>query len=264
MGRRFTNASNQYFTIAGTPDTRGAVYTVSLWVNSPLTVGYDAMTDFNNLFKLYIKSNGTTAFYEAGTGKWDGTGSASLSSNVWYNYVVVNRSSGITGYLNAAVDATNGTPISAVSGGTWYLGHDTTNAHDSDSKIADVAMWKAALDLPEIRALATGVLRPPQIRNQALIAWWPLDERGGVARNYARTGLTGVPTSSAPTHSENPPKLRRDIPEMYRQRSRPLFWSGFDALGWIPQVTAAANSIGPLVGGSLVNNSKVLSGRLVA
>lgn len=124
----FASASVEYMT-AGTIDY--AALTFSAWVNgTSFPNAYNAVVgrffSGGEYFEMYVRSDGKLACYINGptTGGifYDGTGSHTLSTGVWYRVEMsYDLTTGLVGYVNAASDGTAGPNGTLASGNAGLL-----------------------------------------------------------------------------------------------------------------------------------------------
>jgi hypothetical protein len=183
-------------------------WTFSAWASCDLSQAYAPIIGIGvgaNVGKIYIKSNGKTAFY-AGGSVWDGTGSATIAANTFVNVTVtVSVGSGTaTGYVNGVSDASGAgaASIGANASGGGY-GSDF-GVHFYVGSIAHGAMWNVVLTLPEIISLAYGAF-VSSIRPQSLMFWHPLD--GYIHPVFDKSGRGVFGTLSGTTLTAGPPLL---------------------------------------------------------
>lgn len=187
MSRDFVKASSHRLTYAGavvsaTPLTIAGWF----WAND-VTQNFEILgiTDFASAATRYgIELRGAIAgdFIQATTYNGSSLGVATTSAgyiaNAWQHVVAVFTSPTSRAiYLNGGnvgTDTTNVTDppgLNVTTVGCWGL--NSTYESFLDGKMAEVAVWSAALDAAEIAALAKG-FSPFLIRPQPLVAYWPL------------------------------------------------------------------------------------------
>ncbi len=117
-GVALASASSQYLFLVNANIMNTLSRTTSVWVkatsfpgayNTVLSLGTTSSTV--DAFDLHVKSNGKLAMYVDTVGPtlvfYDGTGTNTLSTGVWYHLVMSYGSAeGLTGYVNGAVDGT--------------------------------------------------------------------------------------------------------------------------------------------------------------
>src|SRR5262245_52552809 len=206
MARRFTAASSTYISISKVSSLGATTFTFSGWMNSPLTEAYDSFLTLADILKVYIKSSGKTAVY-GNTAYWDGTGTLTLSANTWYHMLAILRAPNIAIlYVNAVQDnSQTGDGISAINNYCQF-GNDGPGAHYANAMLADPAFWNVELLMPEIRALASGALRPGSIRPQNLRFWYRMEEDGSIV-DAANMTPPGVIVTEPIPYRPDPSKL---------------------------------------------------------
>lgn len=144
--------------------------------------------------------------YQTGVAYSPADTTAAYTAGTWYHACGVYASAtSRAAYLNGAnkgTVATNVTPISlgVVSIGTAY--RSDTPAVFTDGRIAEAAIWGAALTDAEVAVLAQGV-SPLLVRPADLLAYWPL--LGNTSPEIDLVGGFGLTLSaSAPTKADHP------------------------------------------------------------
>jgi hypothetical protein len=121
---------------------------------------------------LANSSNVFTAYGSDGNYPFNTT----LSTGAWVHLAVRRSGNVITGWVNGTQEATTWTGFNLGNGTIandkqWICGtHD--GAWPGKAHAAEVALWAAALDSDEIKALKR--YSPPEIRPSALKAYWPM------------------------------------------------------------------------------------------
>ena len=131
---------------------------------------------------LLVKSNGKLAIYLAGTGgtvDYDGSGTYTLSTGVWYHVAFTYDSvNGLVGYVNGNVDQTagaNGTLVTTTED-IWIGAHPTIPGRYHYGLIDEVAIWNSSLNSTQIADLAAGSITPGSLSPVGL---WRLEEGAG-------------------------------------------------------------------------------------
>ncbi len=174
----------------------------------------------------FVKSNGKTALYLAdnfatgGTENYDGTGAGTISTNTWTHVGFVFPSSGnahsyINGVLDGSVGAGN-TTHATTSVQSFVIGSDPhLGGRFLSGRVADVGVWSAALTVGEIAGLAGG-RRPSEVRQGALVGWWPLDGLASpepdLSGNAFNGTLTGTSAAAGPPVSMFTPRWPLNSP----------------------------------------------------
>jgi hypothetical protein len=209
-----SNGSTDWISCGSSPLLNPPEMTAVCWVNfSALTPAYLAVINrhggsFPLHYSFYVKSNSKLALYVGAVLNYDGSGSNTLSTGVWYHLAFTNSASALTGYVNGSVDGTvAGGALSTINAVT-EIGQDSNTAgRNAAATIADVALYRLALTQPELRSMAFGV-RPHRVRPKALIGYWPLGG-GGIAEDKGPFKKHGVLNGT--TYTVDPPRLW-DIP----------------------------------------------------
>lgn len=175
MARNFSG-SGQYLGYSGVAVT-AAPLTMACWFNAA-AIGSTMLSLGNSAggsdFEILLGASGAVNA-RCSPGAAAAT-STQATANVWYHAAGVFASStSRTAYLNgggAGSNSTSGTPSGLNQTG---IGQLWINSHSNlfQGKIAEAAVWNAALAAAEIAALAAGAL-PRHVRPQNLVAYWPL------------------------------------------------------------------------------------------
>jgi len=200
------------------PNGGSASMTASIWAYATsFPNAYNAVMGrsdgVNHYYVLQPKSTGKLALYyidNLGAGQsYDGTGSNTLSTGIWYHLAFTIGSGGGTsgangcqGFVNGAIDGGNSTAtggITTISASTC-LGSDNHGANWA-GRLADAAIWNVILTPIEIAALAKGI-RPKSIRRTALLGYWPVDglqsPEPDLSGNVNNGTLTGTSAAFGP------------------------------------------------------------------
>jgi len=210
--RLFDNASSEYLT-TGSPPVTGYPYSVSVWF-------YTDDDTFNDFCMLQIQDKDVADEYHRfgassavshavqivvqTTGDNKKATTANLYTvNTWHHYFAVGASATDRTVWLDADDANKGTstsdntPLDIDSMDVAREGDSSPSDHWS-GRLAEIAVWNAALGLPEATMLSLG-LSPLQVRPDALVYYLPAvrdndnDIVGGVV-------MTAVNTPSIATH----------------------------------------------------------------
>lgn len=179
----FVPASSQFLTVASTPIT-AYPFSLSAWgypdalgINQTLasicisintTDRWELIVTTGNVLRFGSRSSSVTV-------NADATGTVSV--NTWFHALAVGTSAtSRTIYRDGGNSGTNTT--SNTPGGTmnqWNIGRrgGSTSTTFWSGRLAEVALWNAALSADEALALARGVL-PWRIRPLSLVGYWPV------------------------------------------------------------------------------------------
>lgn len=216
MSRSF-NGSTDLINLGTSTTLQPSHITISAWINvSSLTPSYSAVvscitTSGTLVYQIFVKSSGKLAMYIRNAGGsttfYDGTGSHTLSTNSWYNLVLVFGNGALTGYVNGASDgsSSDASTLGQTATAATELGNDAhTSGRNFGGRMADIAIFDVCLTVGEIAALAAGA-RAPYVRPGSLVGYWPLDglaspepDLSGNKFNGTLTGTTlgpGAPIS---------------------------------------------------------------------
>ncbi|RKY12812.1 MAG: hypothetical protein DRP52_04265, partial [Planctomycetota bacterium] len=186
MARLF-NGSNEYLELDSTPVTAAPLTIVarfyqddvSTWANRCIAGVFD-LSSPSNWFVLKTKIDGAGNYIRADTRSSSGwqevASTAQFSGNTWHHAAAVFASStSRTVYLdggNSATNTTSVTPSGIDRISIARLG-DSSPGNYMSGRVAEVAMYNAALSADEIASLARG-FSPLLIRTQNLVGYWPL------------------------------------------------------------------------------------------
>jgi hypothetical protein len=181
MARSFASASSQYLE-AATAVVTGYPFTLSCWFWSNDTTGaYNLLNVFNNTTTgqaFQLLAAGTVAAkpvrFLAGLQAADST--TAYTANVWNHACAVGTSATSRAvYLNGGSKGTSVTSATATGLNVTTIGRRSTSAPGQylNGRMAECAVWNAALNDQEAAALAAGV-RPIDVRPLSLVGYWPI------------------------------------------------------------------------------------------
>ena len=260
MARDF-DGSADYLTRTGTPIITAYPFTVSAWINIDSFTNSPAVFQFGNSaaddsrMGLYFHTTGqlyASARNGSNIRMWGTT--ASCSTGTWYNVIGVFLDS--TTNVSYIDGVGTGSYVSSATA-TWpTLGrtaigavHRSTASQFCDGRIAEVAVWNAALSnsAGEIPQLVSG-MSPLMVRPQSLVAYWPLHVRAGASGDELDwVGGQTLSQVSSPPLSDHPriiyPRRRIITPYQAAAGSLPtltaLTASNITTSGWRATLTAA-------------------------
>lgn len=219
--RRFVNASSQYLHVA-TPVVTGVPLTMACWINQATSAGLrvamsiGASANADNYFNIGL---GTLLPYARAANVSIGTanGPSTPAIGKWAHVAAVFAATNSrTCYVNGIAGSTNTTSITPAGVDKTAVAafvRDSGFFNAPDATILSPAIWNVALNVQEIRAIATGT--PPwQIRPQNLVACpdlatlddpylnlrWSANGNPALAEpiRFARRNRVSVATFSAP------------------------------------------------------------------
>lgn len=237
MARDFSKNTSNYCLLGANainPLLSGAPgVTVSAWINGD---AFDA-TDFNNrIFVALMTGTSTSGIVlcvaggppararfairsENGGTLYTCDGATTLSTGTWYNIVGVADIAGdsMATYLQGASDATASTAFTSTSfTPSTPTGNDTigcvvgaggttpgATGVQFDGRIAELAIWKAALSAGEIAGLGRGA-SALRYRPNSLVAYYPLIGLGSAERSLVTGGPSAAITGSIPWATHPP------------------------------------------------------------
>ncbi|RKY09640.1 MAG: hypothetical protein DRP56_02370, partial [Planctomycetota bacterium] len=227
MARLF-NGSNEYLELDSTPVTAAPLTIVarfyqddvSTWANRCIAGVFD-LSSPSNWFVLKTKIDGAGNYIRADTRSSSGwqevASTAQFSGNTWHHAAAVFASStSRTVYLdggNSATNTTSVTPSGIDRISIARLG-DSSPGNYMSGRVAEVAMYNAALSADEIASLARG-FSPLLIRTQNLVGYWPL------IRDGDRDCIGGYNLVA-----HNTPTIATHVPVLYPARPFVIFMSG--------------------------------------
>lgn len=155
----FASASSQTITTASNTNLSLTAITISVWVKATslpnaynTVISRQAAGGLDQVI-IFVKSDGKLAMYLHGTvtgDQYDGTGSNTLSTGVWYYLTLTyDSTSGLKGYVNGSVDGTDSANGALVSGNAAQLSIGT-------DLVTAGRYWNGQIDDPEIRDIAIG------------------------------------------------------------------------------------------------------------
>jgi hypothetical protein len=206
MARSFNGTSDQIDCGTGVPrPVANAGVTQMAWIYpTSFPHGYNCIQQINDggtgAVQMYVKSTGQMAWYI----NFDNVdpGSATLSTNAWYNVLHRHAAGGgnlLETFINGVSDGTttSGGATQAVTGGHYVIGFDNTTAgRNFAGRIARCALWNVTLTNIEVAALATGAL-PISIRPGNLMLWEELHGLVSPEPDYSGNKNNGILTGTA-------------------------------------------------------------------
>ncbi len=207
----FVAGSSQGLSLAAAPtNTVNVPCTISLWTNissliENMVVFNLQSTSDNGIYIILQTTSGTKRIKAVFTGAaFNAESVATPSTGVWVHICAVYTSSTVFSiFLNGTkATASVGSPSTEVNwtrGGIGNFWNGSVN-NPWDGKIAEVAVWNAALTDADVAALYAGA-PPKKVVSQALAEYWAFG--GGVLRGDAR-GLTPTNQNSSTSAADHP------------------------------------------------------------
>ena len=217
MARLFDDANSQDLTRTDTAGFTGLPVTMACWFMSDDIAAAQALMGLYNtgstsgLYALFaqgnvagdpvrawhIQDNGTSSFAATTTG---------YSANTWHHACAIFASTASrTAYIDGGSSATETTSRSAPTPDIFRIAsRKHSGAADAfvSGRIAEAAVWFAALTADEVAELAKGV-SPKRIRPESLVAYWDI-----VGKNSPEIDQVGgydlTLSASAPTAADHP------------------------------------------------------------
>lgn len=183
MSRDWTNSASNYLSVpdGGPTDITGTALTIAVWVN-PDSIANKIISKENaagSLNQYLLEFSGSKLqFAIADNASGDSVaGTTTPSTGVWTHCAGVKNGTGagaIKVYLNGVEDG-SGTSNRTIANldGALRIGLGTTGGGPFDGRIAEVAIFNAALAADEVLALAKGV-SPGLVRPGSLKGYWPI------------------------------------------------------------------------------------------
>lgn len=180
MARLFDGTNDNLET--STVPVSGPPFSIFGWFN-PTNV-----TDDHTLFALFLNTNQYWDLFAAGSVASDplrfqikaGAGtahnvdaSAGFSANVWQSFLAVEAAADDHKiYLNGGNVGTSTTSRTPSAPGTFRIGESDAAAKDMTGRVAEYAVWNAALTAVDAEVL--NKVGPLSVRPENLVAYWPL------------------------------------------------------------------------------------------
>lgn len=244
MARSFASASSQYLRIASNLGELQNPLTFHCWFNSTNMTSAQILMSLCNIgaatgrYSLAIRGDlagDPVRVFKDNDSNISGSANTTTgySSGVWGAAAAVFASNtSRTVYNNGGGSASNTSNISNPTPDVFLLGAQEINSGTqlyTDGIIAFPAVWNIALPAAAILMLAKGA-HPLSVYPDNLIAFWPLDEKTGGARDIVG-GYNLTASASEPTWAPDPPVLVR--------RPRRRIWV---AMGGGGNITLAADT----------------------
>ena len=162
MSADFGQGANWWYERAGLPFTSLANFTIAFWIMVDTTnlAGRRAFRFGNgaNSISLGFQNDGTTLQWVDEGIAWRGSGSA-LGTGAWKHVLVTRAASGnVFLYVNGTnVENFAVSPNAFNSAHSLWFGGPGDAANSVDAKLAELAIWDAALPLAARAALAKGI-----------------------------------------------------------------------------------------------------------
>lgn len=212
MARGFVRASSQYLqrssaVISSPPFTMACwFYSDDLTVAQTLIEVGESIVDNRHDLILAGTVGGDPLRARSVDDATSGSASSSVgySANTWQHACGVwSASNNRVVYLNGGNSGSNTTSVVPESLDKTAVGRRTSGADYMSGRIAEVAIWSAALTAVEVAALARGI-SPPYVRPTNLVDYWPLwglhsPEIDLTANNRTLTVTGATAANHAPT-----------------------------------------------------------------
>lgn len=215
MSRSFTGSSSQYLNL-GSAVVSGPPFTIAAWFyleNSSHTfysmpsIHNSSTTDAGNYHALEVDSSAVYAeskVLAADVGNY-ATSSAAPSIGAWQHACgVFSATNSRAAYLNGGNKGTNAGTFAPTVNMTdiGRLRAFAASPIYGTGRVAEVAIWDAALTDEEVASLAKG-FAPHLIRPGNLVSYWPL--LGNTSPEIDIISANGLTLVNAPTKIEHPP-----------------------------------------------------------
>jgi hypothetical protein len=183
MARAFASASSQYL-IHNAAVVTAEPFTMACWFQVAalgaaevvMSICTAASTPRHQIERSVTNSLDVRSTDGVSAGVSAGTADEIASTNTWYHAAaVIAAPNSRTSYLDGSAHTTDTTSITVAGVSRTIIGariNSTIGAY-WNGRAAECAIWNAALDPPEIAALAKG-FSPLLIRPTSLVAYWPL------------------------------------------------------------------------------------------
>jgi len=185
-------------------------------------------------FYGHIGGDPITANTRQGANNYDAMTSTGMSVNTWHHACAVfasptSRASYIDGG-SKGTNASSSTPV-GISRTAIGLIWDSSPAYFHDGRIAEAAIWNAALTDAEVAILGKGY-SPLFVRPQSLVAYWPL-----IGRTNPEIDIIGtypMTENPAPNVAAHPPIMRPNGYRLIKYPSRTSSASGPTLAAFVP------------------------------
>lgn len=217
MARDFNGSTHFLYsaTAGGVTSWSPTVYTFAVWLNTTRATNSDNILFLsepagNNFFGLLFDASGHLVFASkaSSVAAANAVSSATVATGAWYHGCAVQA--GLTSrtvYLNGGntgTSATSQAPLNVTQTAlAAYATNSTTISSPFAGRLAEAAVWGAALDAGEIQALARG-LSPIQVRPGSLLGYWPLLGRSSPEIDLWRSNAMTV---TGAVQADHPPVL---------------------------------------------------------
>lgn len=225
MARAFNDASSQHLSSATTPVTSFPL-TMACWFNSDdVANGQGIMsvcddTSDNDYFALVASGNvGGDPVQASSRSTAEGADNAATttgySANTWHHAAgVFTNSTSRAAFIDGGSKGTNtaaNTPAASDQMGIGAIARPTVFFYFS-GRIAEAAIWSAALSDAEVAVLATGI-SPLFVRPASLVAYWPL--MGLLSPEPDIIGKYSMTLNAAPTAGDHVPITYPIMPQSF-------------------------------------------------
>lgn len=184
-----------------------------------VAIARDASGSGSNGIYLSAASGGFFQLFANGT--FSSNSTFGPTTGVWcqLGFSCTTNSNGLNFFANGAAAGSDASHQISSGATNWWIGNDIANRPAGTQ--ADFAFWNVILTAAEWAALGQGA-RPYQIRETALIGWWPLDgiqspepDLSGSAANGTLTGTAkafGPPLMQFTPRWPQPPPVTTPVP----------------------------------------------------
>ncbi len=186
MARKFTNGTTDGIDVGTSTALSPGEMTFGAWVkfiSFSATYGSIVSREFSTQtgYTLLVKSTAKLAVYVRTSTEqdvhYDGTGTNTLSTGVWYHLGFSYKASGnLLGFVNGAVDATTAAtsnPLASAIATACFIGKSNTSSRVPSASIAEATIWNSQLPTGSMAALAAGAF-PYEVHPDGIVAYWPL------------------------------------------------------------------------------------------
>ncbi len=208
MARSFTFASTQKLSASGAAPVTTYPFTIMGWVRPSATSTWPIITlcTTNKTDARFTVNCNGDAFLLVAISLIEGakscTTSTTYTANTWNHFAAVFTSrTSMAIYMNGAGSASSAVDVNPLLIADLHIGH-STGGNYFDGRIAELAIWNAALNIDAITAGSNRV-SPLQIQRQSLVSYYPLYGFQDPEQDLVRAGALTLQNS--PPSAEHAP-----------------------------------------------------------
>ena len=204
MSRDFPGSAGNHLVVTnpvGALDITGDI-TVAAWIRPDALSGVQGIVTKENgvSFQYTLVTSGAQIIFRSGTPQANGAGS--LTTGAWHHVAGTRDATNVRVYRDGSLDGSAAGGAGLDTSLDFVIGARSASGIPFDGRIAEVAVWNAALTAAEIAALAKG-LSPQMVRRTRLAAHYPLwgnssagePDLSGNGQHLTEIGTVGVGAS---------------------------------------------------------------------